>query len=94
MLPDPDDVAGRIAEACYPQVTFGVSRLHHSSAVSGNLVEDLAQIRDVDVGSDALVSRYLKITAPVPDHVARTVGEASLLGITTDGPAEDLAIER
>jgi hypothetical protein len=65
LLPDADDVAGRIAEACYPQVTFGVSRLHHSSAVSSNLVEDLAQIRDVDVRSDASVFRYLKISAPM-----------------------------
>ena len=93
MLPDTDDVAGRIAKACDPQVPFGVSRLHNSSTVSGNLVEDLVQIQDIDVRSDALVSRYLKISAPVPDDVARAVGEASLLRISTDNPAEDLAIE-
>jgi hypothetical protein len=93
LLPDADDVAGRIAKACDPQVTFGVSGLHDSSAVSGNLVEDLVQIRDVDVRSDASVSRYLKISAPMTDDMARAVGEASLLPITTYNPAEDLAIE-
>jgi len=61
--------------------------------VSGNLVEDLVQIRDVDVRSDASVSRYLKIGAPMPDDVTRAVGEASWLRIATNNPAEDLAIE-
>jgi hypothetical protein len=93
LLPDADDVAGRIAKACDPQVTFGISALHDSSAVSGNLVEDLVQIRDVDVRPNASVSRYLKISAPMTDDMARAVGEASLLPITTYNPAEDLAIE-
>jgi hypothetical protein len=61
--------------------------------VSGNLVEDLVQIRDIDVRPDASVSRYLKLSAPMTDDMARAVGEACLLPITTYNPAEDLAIE-
>src|SRR6266540_6729490 len=84
-LPDAEDVAGWLAEGGLPQISLGIRRRYHRTAMGEDLLECVVEALDVDVWADAGFGGDGQFGHEMADHMPAAVLEAWIRAVRVHG---------